>query len=264
MLPAMFILMVGGSSFGAGLFIGPSMQADVIDYDELYSGRRREAQYGALWSILTKFTVIPSMSVPLAILASVGYVPNVVQTETVQFTIRAIFGLGPASTSIIAFFIACYYPISRAVHRKIWQGIDAHKQAENAIDPITGNLVPPPGQRGIEEATGWYLDHFSQRELHRAMAPGSGSMVAHTFFQALLSLAIFIGALYGLYLEFDPNQKVAILALAYVVVAGLGITGVVYHLLRTHAAVRLKGIADFTIASHLEMTRQLTRGVNAN
>jgi len=264
MVPALIILIFGGSSFGAGLFIAPSMQADVIDYDELYSGRRREAQYGALWSILAKFTVIPSMSVPLAILASVGYIPNVAQTENVQFAIKAIFGLGPASTSIIAFCIACFYPISRSVHRKIWQGIDAHKRGENAIDPITGNLIPPPSQRGIEEETSWYLDHFSLRELRRALTPGNGSMVAHAAMQAFLSFAIFLAASYGLYSEFDPNHKTALLALTYLVTAGLALTGVFYHLLRARAARRLPNISPTTIASHLEMTRQLTRGVTAN
>ena len=63
------------------------MQADVIDYDELYTGKRREAQYNGLWSVMTKFTVIPSMAVPLSVLASYGYVPNAPQTETVQFVI---------------------------------------------------------------------------------------------------------------------------------------------------------------------------------
>jgi len=91
LVPTMCVLVISGMGFSAGLFLGPSMQADVIDYDELHTGKRREAQYSAMWSIMTKFMVIPSMSVPLAILASVGYVPNVEQTETVQFTIKVRF-----------------------------------------------------------------------------------------------------------------------------------------------------------------------------
>ena len=61
------ILAFSGCSFSAGMFLGPSIQADVIDYDELYTGKRREAQYNGLWSVMTKFTVIPSASIPLAI-----------------------------------------------------------------------------------------------------------------------------------------------------------------------------------------------------
>ncbi len=48
------------------MFLTPSMQADVIDYDELYTGKRREAQYTAFWSMLPKFVAIPSAAIPLA------------------------------------------------------------------------------------------------------------------------------------------------------------------------------------------------------
>ena len=41
--PALFLIAWSGSSFGAGLFLGPAIQADVIDYDEFHTGRRREA-----------------------------------------------------------------------------------------------------------------------------------------------------------------------------------------------------------------------------
>ncbi|HXN12856.1 MAG TPA: MFS transporter, partial [Candidatus Acidoferrales bacterium] len=75
-LKALFVLICwAGIGFGAGLFLTPSMQADVIDYDELYTGKRREAQYTAFWSMLPKFIAIPSAAIPIAILASLGYVP---------------------------------------------------------------------------------------------------------------------------------------------------------------------------------------------
>ena len=66
------------------------MQADVIDYDELHTGKRREAQYGALWGMAKKFAVIPGVSIPLAVLASAGFAPNAEQSEAVTETIRGI------------------------------------------------------------------------------------------------------------------------------------------------------------------------------
>ena len=75
----MVLICWAGIGFGAGLFLTPSMQADVIDYDELYTGKRREAQYTAFWSMLPKFIAIPSAAVPIAILASLGYIPNAMQ-----------------------------------------------------------------------------------------------------------------------------------------------------------------------------------------
>src|SRR4029077_2537244 len=103
-------LMVGicweGIGVGAGLFLTPSMQADVIDYDELYTGKRREAQYTAFWSMLPKFVAIQSAAFPMAILASLGYKANQVQVPAVVLAIRAIFALGPATCSTLSFLIA--------------------------------------------------------------------------------------------------------------------------------------------------------------
>ena len=68
-LACLILIAWSGSSFGAGLFLPPAIQADVIDYDELHTGKRREAQYLALWGLVPKFIVIPSASIPLALLA---------------------------------------------------------------------------------------------------------------------------------------------------------------------------------------------------
>ena len=40
-----------GMGFGATIAIPSAMQADVIDYDELITGKRREGRYIGLWSI---------------------------------------------------------------------------------------------------------------------------------------------------------------------------------------------------------------------
>jgi len=90
-----------GSSFGAGLFLPPAIQADVIDYDELHTGKRREAQYLALWGLVPKFIVIPSASLPLALLAWLGYQPNVAQSPQVLLAIRAVFALTPAAVRAV-------------------------------------------------------------------------------------------------------------------------------------------------------------------
>jgi GPH family glycoside/pentoside/hexuronide:cation symporter len=207
MMAAAIILVWAGCGFSAGLFLGPSMQADVIDYDELYTGRRREAQYGAMWSIMTKFAVIPSMSIPLAILASVGYEPNVVQTETVQFTIRAIFGIGPACTAFVAFCIAWFYPIDRRNHQRIWEGIRNHEKHEPATDPLTGEIVPPPTNRGVNEELGWYLDHFSLSELRQAGQTGPEGVIRKVLALALIALVLCCGFVFAIVNEVSMDSK---------------------------------------------------------
>ena len=91
------LLSVAGLAFGGQLLLTPSIQADVIDYDELQTGRRREAQYGALWALFPKLVAIPGAAIPLAILGAMDYQPNAEQTPEVVFTIRVLFALVPAA-----------------------------------------------------------------------------------------------------------------------------------------------------------------------
>jgi GPH family glycoside/pentoside/hexuronide:cation symporter len=254
------LLAWAGSAFGARLFLAPAIQADVIDYDELLTGKRREAQYGALWSLMTKFTVIPSMSIPLAVLQTLGYQPNVEQSETVKLAIRAMLALAPAGCALIAFVIACFYPISEAVHRRIWQGIEAHRRGEDTDDPVTGKRVAPPSGRGVDEDTGWFLDHFSPRELAGYVRLGAGRLVRGASLGAGLCLAFSLAA--GSSLAFtmgDLSQDPGLGAVVEVVVTGFALTGLAYQLVRLRAARRMRRepVAKDVVERHLAL---LARG----
>lgn len=263
LLPAALILTWSGTGFSAGAFLGPSMQADVIDYDELYSGKRREAQYGGAWSVISKFVGIPSLSVPLAILATVGFVPNVEQSETVSRTISAIFCLAPATTSMIAFFVALFYPIDRRVHAEIWAGIEQHKRGQPATDPLTGKLVPPPRGPGVDEDASWFLDHFSERELRRTSRAGGATLVQSAALATGLSLAITVLAGWLTVREVsDLSRAPGLAAVLFIVTAGFGFTALSYHLIRLRAARRFqrRPPAPEQVKFHLSVARRLRRG----
>jgi len=264
LIPAMIILTLAGTGFSAGLFLGPAMQADVIDYDELHTGKRREAQYSALWSIMTKFMVIPSMSVPLAILASVGYAPNVEQSETVQFTIRAIFCLGPAATALIAFSIGWFYPLTRAKHEEIWQGIAAHKRGETVVDPITGHTVLPPQSRGIDESIGWELDHFSLPELRQLLKGGRRALRNRTL--GLLIFSVVMAVSIGTWLsnEVSFEQEPGLLAVLLVVALGIGFTSTVYHFVRFRKISSMALPHNDIVRKHIETTHNMINGMQAS
>ena len=260
LIPAAVILAFAGAGFSAGLFLGPSMQADVIDYDELHTGKRREAQFSALWSIMTKFMVIPSMSIPLAILASVGYVPNVEQTDSVQFTIRLIFCIGPGTTASIAFLIACFYPINKRIHEKIQIGIEDHKKGIDVNDPITGYRLKPPSLRGIDEDIGWQLDSFSLGELQDVLGRGLASVRQHILIVCVLSAASFV--LFGNLLAVEVDfEHIGLLAIIYVVGLGISLTAVVYHGLRYRQSYGLAAFDRQTIQSHIDVTLEMKQGI---
>lgn len=257
------ILVWAGSSFGVRLFLAPSMQADVIDYDEFLTGKRREAQYGALWAIMTKFTVIPSASVPLAILASLGFQPNVEQSDTVRYAISGIFGLLPAATSLVAFAIAVFFPIDEANHRAIMNGVLAHKRGEMALDPLTGVTIGPPRERGVDENTGWFLDHFSGRELRRYLLRGARPLVVGTAVAVMLSGSVLaFGTAIALRSIGNLSVEPGVGTIGAVVLAGAGLTAVLFHAMRLRAALRLdrEPVPPVVVEAHLELTRRLAPG----
>ena len=259
-LPVYLVLIWAGTAFGCGFVLGPSMQADVIDYDELYTGRRREAQYGALWAIMTKFAVIPSASIPLSILAAVSFEPNVEQSETVIWTIRAIYGLAPATISFLAMCIAFLFPINERIHADILAGISAHQIGRSARDPLTGRDLPPPEDRGLDEDTGWYLDHFSPGELRRALRRGHWTLRRDAWLWTGVSAgATAFATLYGVQSLGDFAAQPGPDVVVAVMVAGLGLTGVCFHLVRVRAAGKAAQVPADDVRVHLEVSARFAQ-----
>jgi GPH family glycoside/pentoside/hexuronide:cation symporter len=243
-----------GASFGAGLFLPPSMQADVIDYDELYTGKRREGQYSAFWSILPKFVAIPSAALPLAVLGEIGYVPNAVQSPEVIFAIRVIFALMPAITAVLSFIIAWRYPITEKIHSEILRGIEHHNRGEPAVDPMSGRTVPPPDARDVDDDTGWFLDYFSPGELRRYLEKGAFSPVRDVALAAGASIAVSVtAALIAIVRMRDLSGEPGATVSLSVVAAGFALAVFLFHILRFQSAKRLASgaVAPAVVRAHL-------------
>jgi GPH family glycoside/pentoside/hexuronide:cation symporter len=226
-----------GLAFGAGGLLVPAMQADVVDYDELHTGKRREAQFAAFWAIVPKFVAIPGAALPIAALAAIGYVPNQVQSADVQLGIRVIYALTPASFAIAAFFLARSYPISESVHARIKLAVAAHTRGESVADPLTGEILPPPSERQIDEATGWFLDYFSPRELAQLAAGASTGLLRTVSVKfalcAVLTVVFFTLAIRALgSLDTEPGLA----PVMCVVFGGFALTGACFHALRLKRA----------------------------
>jgi GPH family glycoside/pentoside/hexuronide:cation symporter len=130
---------LSGIGFGATLAIPSAMQADVIDYDELLSGQRREGQYIGIWSITKKLAAALGVGLALSILGAVGYTPNVEQSEQVQLTLRILYALVPSLCNIAAFVIALAYPVSRKIHKDILAAIQERRSGNTVTDPLRPN-----------------------------------------------------------------------------------------------------------------------------
>jgi GPH family glycoside/pentoside/hexuronide:cation symporter len=249
------IYFITGTVSTAGAVVNPAMAADVIDYDELRTGKRREAQYTAFRALIPKFVSIPGSSVPLAVLAAVGYVPNEAQSDQVLFWIRFMYSLFPASFYLISLAIVSRYPLSEAVHVKIRQGIAALAGGESAVDPLTGNSIAPHGGDRVSEEDGWFLDYFTPGELRRMMGGHGSRLMTSVITAGGISLLVFLGAIaVALFGTIDPESRAPVTTVVAIVTAGLALTAFIFHCLRLKPARRMAGdpIPDEIIQAHLE------------
>jgi glycoside/pentoside/hexuronide:cation symporter, GPH family len=137
------LVVLSGIGFGATLAIPSAIQADVIDYDELLSGRRREGLYIGFWSIAKKLAAAVGVGIGLLVLGATGYVPNAPQSESVRLTLRALYALVPCLCNAAAIVVALAYPISGSIHREIREAVTRRLAGHPVIDPLEpGRQLP--------------------------------------------------------------------------------------------------------------------------
>lgn len=128
-----FIVVLSSLGLGGVMALPPSMQADVIDYDEWKSGRRREGEYIGFWSIVKKLAAALSAGLAFPILDLSGYTPGAdQQVQSAIWALRLLYVGAPSVCNIVALFIAWRYPISRTAHEQIRREIDARMAAQTS------------------------------------------------------------------------------------------------------------------------------------
>ncbi|HYB99530.1 MAG TPA: MFS transporter [Candidatus Limnocylindrales bacterium] len=135
------LVFVSGIGFGATIALPSSMQADVIDYDELLSGRRREGSYLGVWAVARKMSAAIGVGVGLHVLDLAGYVPNAEQTPHVRDVLVALYALVPCACNAAGFAIALAYPIGRREHAAIRAAVDRRALGHPVCDPLSPDRV---------------------------------------------------------------------------------------------------------------------------
>jgi GPH family glycoside/pentoside/hexuronide:cation symporter len=135
------LVFISGIGFGATLAIPSAIQADVIDYDELLTGKRREGQYIGLWSISKKIAAAVGVGAGLSILGMAGYTPNTEQPAEVRMTLRVLYALIPSLCNIVAIVIAFAYPISSRIHGDIRKAIARRQAGLPATNPLKPSQI---------------------------------------------------------------------------------------------------------------------------
>ena len=125
---------VAGMGFSANFVCPWSMLPDVIEYDELETGERREGVYYGMWAFCAKLADALGIAVSGWSLRWFGYVADVPQTETALLGIRLFFGIVPVVLILIGLPLLIWYPITRESHAKVRAQLGARAGLEPAAD----------------------------------------------------------------------------------------------------------------------------------
>ena len=114
-----------GIGTGCSQVMSPSIQADVIEYDEYLTGERKEGAYFAVATFLMKSAFGLMVVFAGFALDWVGYVPNVEQTEDTKQALRLLFGGFPLAAYTLSFVIFWrYFHFTPSEHQRIRRELD--------------------------------------------------------------------------------------------------------------------------------------------
>jgi GPH family glycoside/pentoside/hexuronide:cation symporter len=251
-----------GTTMGALFILIPAIMADVVDYDELRTGKRREAQFTSLAGLIPKFVSVFAAALPLAVLGAVGYNPAMTSLSSdAVLTIRILFALIPALFNVFVLVIIRRYPIGKQIHETIRDGIHARQQEAEAHDPITGETLLTTAAQVVDEDSGWFLDNFSRHELGRFAADEQRGLLGRVLMQVTVSAFVCLGLLstaiwllQGSLSMSQADQLKQGLAACMVIIAGFALTVMLFHLARIRPARRMisKPVDSAIIQNHIE------------
>lgn len=119
------LAVICGLGAGSGAVVAPSIQADVIDYDEYRSGKRKEGAYFATWNFAFKSATGLTLMVTGFALSFSGFVPNVEQTEEAKFALLVLYALFPLTCYLCAALIFTRFGLDENEYRNIRSALDA-------------------------------------------------------------------------------------------------------------------------------------------
>ncbi len=122
-------VMVIAGAFNIALWLIPgSIVPDIIEWDQLRVGERREGAYYGVWTLIRKGVIGGAYFIVTFLLDYVGYVPNVEQSERALLGLRLLFGPIPSMLLIIGIIIFLKFPITKQVHEDTLRQIEEMKR----------------------------------------------------------------------------------------------------------------------------------------
>jgi GPH family glycoside/pentoside/hexuronide:cation symporter len=134
-----------GFGYGATNVIPWAMVADVVEADELKSGKRREGVYSGYLVFFRKLATAITIFLVTRILAASGFIEGttgtvvyVEQPESALQALRMLVGVAPAIMLTVAIIVASRYPLDRETHAAIRKELAKRRQKQFALERETG------------------------------------------------------------------------------------------------------------------------------
>jgi GPH family glycoside/pentoside/hexuronide:cation symporter len=131
---AIVLAVLAGVGVATAYIVPWSMMPDVIEYDELESGQRREGIFYGLMVLLQKFGLAIGQFVIGLVLQVAGFISSegqavAQQPESALLALRLLIGPVPTVILICGMILAWFYPITRDKHAEILARLEARRVA---------------------------------------------------------------------------------------------------------------------------------------
>ena len=128
------VAMLIGFFHAAALTIPWAVIPDVVEYDELKSGKRREGLFYGGTTFAYKAATGMAILISSIMLEVFNYTPNTVQSPNAILAIKFLIGPIPAVFLLAAAFLAGRYPLTYEKHKRILAELAQRKQEAGALD----------------------------------------------------------------------------------------------------------------------------------
>jgi GPH family glycoside/pentoside/hexuronide:cation symporter len=117
-LAPLMLFLVGGS-LACTFIVAPSIKSDVIDYDELVTGDRKEGSYFAIWNLLQKLGAGLAVGIAGFALSAAGYEANAEQGPATIRAMLLLFSGLPLGLHALALVLVAHMGLDEDEHRRI-------------------------------------------------------------------------------------------------------------------------------------------------
>lgn len=125
-----------GLGVGCVMVLAPSVQSDVIDWDEYRTGERKEGSYFAFWGLALKAAIALAMATTGFVLQASGFRAGIAQSPETLLALRTYFALVPAVLVSIGATLVLFLRLDEREHARVRAAADARRTARAGSAPL--------------------------------------------------------------------------------------------------------------------------------